>query len=134
MKKYFVFILSLLFILSIQYSQRTFAQDSSQFGLPEGAIARFGKGKLNQIQYSPDGKRLAVAGSIGIWLYDTATYKKITLLTGHLADVNRIAFSPDGKTLASGSRDKTVRLWDVKTGEHKQILTGHVYGIYSIAV
>ena len=40
--------------------------------------------------YSPDGTRLAVASSIGIWLYDTATHQvgnsrngEVALLTGH---------------------------------------------------
>jgi WD40 repeat protein len=28
-----------------------------------------------------------------------------------------VAFSSDGKTLASGSRNKTIKLWDVATGK-----------------
>lgn len=102
MKKSLFFHFLILFIISIPYFPNCFAQDSPQFSLPEGAKARFGKGTINQIQYSPDGTRLAVAGSIGIWLYDTATYKEIALLTGHTENVSCIAFSPDGNTLASG--------------------------------
>ena len=37
--------------------------------------------------------------------------------------VESVAFSPDGGTLASGSRDATVRLWDVNTSQVKTILT-----------
>ena len=42
-------------------------------GLPEGATKRFGKGTVRNIAYSPDGRLLAVASSIGVWLYDTVS-------------------------------------------------------------
>ena len=35
--------------------------------------------------------------------------------------------------LASGSNDNTIRLWDTVTGVHKQTLTGHTSGVYSVA-
>jgi WD40 repeat protein len=34
-------------------------------------------------------------------------------LKGHPAQVNSVALSGDGKTLASGSEDKTIKVWDV---------------------
>ncbi len=43
-----------------------FAQDNTQVGLPDGAIARLGKGSINFIQFSPDGTHLAVRTTIGV--------------------------------------------------------------------
>ena len=112
----------------------TFAQDYTQWGLPEGAKARLGKGHITgNITYSPDGTRLAMASSIGIWIYDAHTGEELALLTGHTEDVSGVLFSPDGSTLASWSLDYTVRLWDVNTGEHLHTLTGYTGYVISVS-
>jgi WD40 repeat protein len=43
--------------------------------------------------------------------------KPKTSLRGHKDQIDAVAFSPDGKTLVSGSKDGTVRFWDVATGK-----------------
>ena len=107
--------------------------DYSRWGLPDGVHKRIGKGSITgNIAFSPDGSQLAVASSIGIWLYDTNTYKEVNLLSGHTAVVSFVAFSPDGNILASGSEDTTVRWWDSKTGKHLKTFTGHGNGIISL--
>ena len=51
--------------------------------------------------------------------------KEQATLKGHTDCVHSVAFSPDGKTLASGSDDKTIKLWDVATGKELATLKGH---------
>ena len=136
----FTTILTLLFVSTV-YLPFSSAQDYTTWELPEGAKARLGKGALtlgDNIAYSSDGTRLAVASSIGIWLYDAQTYQELSLFTGDMFRVISVAFSPDGQTLAGSGWDITsfnctIRLWDVETGEHKRTLQGHTDGVYSVA-
>ena len=87
----------------------TVAQDPTQFSLPEGALARLGKGTLGKIQFSPDGSRLAVSSSIGIWFYDSQTGKELDLLA-YADGVSPFAFaySPDGNTIASAGTNQMI--------------------------
>jgi serine/threonine-protein kinase len=54
-------------------------------------------------------------------------------LSGHTDTVWAVAVSPDGQILASGSYDKTIRLWDIQTGKLQRTLTGHTDAVRAIA-
>jgi WD40 repeat protein/tRNA A-37 threonylcarbamoyl transferase component Bud32 len=54
-------------------------------------------------------------------------------LKGHSSDVNSVAFSPDGKTLGSASDDKTIKLWNLASGEEIHTLEGHSNWIWTVA-
>ncbi len=97
-------------------AENNLTQDAMQWNLPENAKARLGKGKINEIQYSPEGTILAVATNIGIWFYDTRTHQEIALLTDHEGEVTNIIFSPEGRFFASGSEDGTIMLWNRSSG------------------
>ncbi len=128
MKKIGLF--SLVFLLAAGFLSNSFAQEYTQWHLPEGAIARLGKGKIKDIEFSPDGTRLAIATDIGIWVYAAQTGAEIALVKRQprgISAVSIIAFAPDGTTLAFGSEDLdhesgAVELWDTTTGERLTVL------------
>lgn len=60
--------------------------------------------------------------------------KCVYTLTGHLDWVSCVVFSPDREILASSSNDKTIRLWNVKTGKLIRTLNGHSHTVKSIAI
>ncbi len=117
MKRHIVFAaLVLLCLLSTLQRTLRAAENISQWHLPDGAVARLGKGPVNQIAYSPDGKHLAVVSDIGVWIYDASTGAEQALLTRDTGRaVSNVVFSPDGQILAVTGDRQELQLWDTRT-------------------
>lgn len=117
-----IFTLINLLILTV-VSSLSFAQDNTQVGLPDGAIARLGKGGINIMRFSPDGSKLAVGTDVGVWLYDVPDGNATALFTSKPGQVNALAFSSDGKILASGGHGNPfIQLWNLENGtEHSTL-------------
>jgi WD40 repeat protein len=92
------------------------------FALPEFPLS------VNDVAFSPDGLLLAsasgerderangdVRGDLRIW--DAKTGQQKRSLRGHRSDVVSVCFQPGGTLLASAGSDRTVRLWNTKTGQ-----------------
>ena len=70
---------------------------------------------VTQVNFSPDGQRLASASydnTVKVW--DATTGQESLTLKGHTGDVNSVSFSPDGQRLASASHDGTVKVWETR--------------------
>src|SRR5205823_11770320 len=65
------------------------------------------------------------------WDLDT---KQARTLTGHTQEITSLVFSADGRLLASAGRDKTVRVWDLKTGSVVRTLDNLGAEINSLAL
>ena len=93
--------------------------DYRTWHLPQGATARLGKGGVSwgdrAVAHSADGRYLAVATTIGVWLYEAATSRPLALLPSD-GVVHSVAFSLDG-ILVAGLAGSQIQLWEVETGE-----------------
>lgn len=70
------------------------------------------------VTFSPDSQRVATTitttDDIGLW--DIASGRLVTTLSGHENEINSFGFSPDGTLALSGSTDNTFILWNMTTG------------------
>lgn len=98
--------------------------------------------QTNPVPFSTDVRRVAfpykAAGdtynAIGIWDVESGTC--ISTLKGHRAAVVSVAFSPDGQYIASGSDDRTIKIWDTKRDAASACISTlecHEYYVFSVA-
>jgi WD40 repeat protein len=106
-----------------------------------GQLLRIVAGAADQVQavaWSVDGKLLAAAGGTPgvmgeVILYDTETWRPLRTLSGHTEVVYAAAFRPNGRELATGSLDKTARIWNVDTGQCLRIIKDHADAVMGVA-
>jgi WD40 repeat protein len=71
-------------------------------------------GAIFALSWSPDGRRIAVAGAgPSVNVYDADSGDRVAACKGHQAGIYSVAFSPDSKSLAAGGFDGQVRLYAV---------------------
>uniref|UniRef100_A0A0N5BFC0 WD_REPEATS_REGION domain-containing protein n=1 Tax=Strongyloides papillosus TaxID=174720 RepID=A0A0N5BFC0_STREA len=82
------------------------------------------------------GHEKLVSGSDDFTLFLWEPYdnkKSIGRMTGHQQLINQVLFSPDSRYIASASFDKSIKIWDGKTGKYITSLKGHVQAVYQIS-
>ena len=109
---------TLIVLLTSVFHVSGYAENSEQTHVPEGAIARLGKGGINLIRFSPDGSKLAVGSDIGLWLYDVRDDASSGLFIRDIGQVNVLAFSKDGGLMASGGDENPIlQVWNLHSNK-----------------
>ena len=133
----FPILIAMFIVLTFTSSSttQTLQDDPQQGDSLDGEKAQHKTRPIFNIQYSPDGTKLAVAGLLGIRLCDANTGKELDFLTmaKYIFVPISVAYSPDGKVLASGCRLGTIHLWDTKTGTPQYTLSGHTKAVLCVA-
>lgn len=85
---------------------------------------------------SPDGKTLAAAGFFKIATFDTESGRELQkFVTGEKTVMGtKVAFLADGQTLATSSWDRTVRLWESRSGKLLKTFRAHTGAVNSLAI
>lgn len=84
------------------------------------------------IACAPDGKHVALAIGQKLELYEIVTGNFVRRMEGHTDQIYSIQYALNGQTLASGSADKSVRVWSASTGQWLYSLVMHGGGVTSV--
>ncbi|KAH6974504.1 WD40-repeat-containing domain protein [Ilyonectria sp. MPI-CAGE-AT-0026] len=116
--------------LSEDGNQMTFVPESGDIkvkvrGGSDSCLPLHQDERITTIALSPRDIGMVAIGYVDgtIKLHQGGTPKDIGYLRGHQKSITSLSFTSDGKALASASKDRTVRLWEVgitSSGEHKQ--------------
>lgn len=90
-----------------------------------GLIVQAGHtGRINSIQYSPDGALLLTCGDDGARLWEARSGRLLHFLKGHNGSVQTAVFSYDGKYVLTGGTDSAAAVWNTESGLKKHRYIG----------
>ncbi|XP_034763030.2 notchless protein homolog 1 [Acipenser ruthenus] len=97
--------------------------------LKEKALQRY-----NNVRGQGPERLVSGSDDFTLFLWTPAEEKKpLCRMTGHHALINEVLFSPDTRLIASASFDKSIKIWEGKTGKYLTSLRGHVSAVYQIS-
>ena len=104
-------------------------------GKPEGRkeVASFANPGPVKAVAAGAGRRYFAASGKDVLEWRLPSTDAVLTLKGHGDMVHAVAYSPDGSTLASGSRDKTIKLWRTGDGKELRTINAHEATIYTLA-
>ena len=89
--------------------------------------------RYNEAKAGNNERLVSGSDDFTLFLWEPAVSNKpVARMTGHQQLVNDVCFSPDGRWIASASFDKSVKLWDGRTGKFIVNLRGHVQSVYQV--
>jgi WD40 repeat protein len=93
-------------------------------------------GPVNSLQMLKNGFHIVIGAGPFIFVYNINDGTKIATLNGHIDAVTDFVLMRSGNLLASASRDKTIRIWDITTltptKTSTRTLTGHTNQVYGL--
>ncbi|MFZ4815132.1 MAG: WD40 repeat domain-containing protein [Phototrophicaceae bacterium] len=94
------------------------------------AVYPHGEASVEKVLFARNGSPIAAATDGNIYVHHAVNP---LILSGHTDELITLALHPDGRILASAGRDKTIRLWDIVTGEQVAMWVGHSEWIRRLA-
>ena len=88
-----------------------------------------------EVAFRPTGTLLA-GGSTDqpqLRLWELPSLKPLRTFGSHSESIESLVWSPDGSLLASGSRDRTIKIWDAEQAIELHALTGHDGWVWDLA-
>lgn len=116
--------------LAIVPSQRTESAVESMVAPPSSTLSEYKPPERHQPSAAVM-RRLPSKWPRPVW---HPPWKNYRVISGHLGWVRSVAFDPGNEWFCTGSADRTIKIWDLGTGQLKLTLTGHIEQVRGLAV